>query len=89
MNIPLTHSLHILTLTVLMHLISSSRQKIRMGASALMSALNAIPWEDDEDDDGSSSDEDDNRDFKRMGGSIMPQKASRPKGKAESIQSSY
>ena len=59
-----------------------------MGASALFSALNALPWQGEE-SDASSSDEDvarppRNRDTKgdkgKMGASIKPDTVQRPKG---------
>lgn len=55
--------------------------QVRMGASALMSALNALPWEDEE-DNGSSSDssEDEESRPSRTGAT-----ATRPKGELESL----
>ena len=48
-----------------------------MGASALVSVLNAVPWEDEDDN---SSDEEDERQHRRIGGSLAHQKVERPKG---------
>lgn len=60
---------------------SRSRRKVRMGASALISALNALPWEGEEDEEESSSDEEDERHRRKLGATMNPQKAQRPKGK--------
>lgn len=51
---------------------------VRMGASALMSALNALPWEDEE-DNGSSSDSSDDEGESRPQQSKTGATASRPK----------
>lgn len=55
-----------------------------MGASALMSALNAIPWDDEE--NSSSDEEEESRHRRKMGGSVKETKAERPKGKCISQQ---
>ncbi len=60
---------------------ASSSQKVRMGASALFSALNALPWEGDEEDEESLSDEEDERPRRKMGATVVPQRAQRPKGR--------
>jgi hypothetical protein len=53
-----------------------------MGTSALVSALNAIPWEGDENSD-SSEDEDEYQEkhTAKMGQSVEPVPTTRPKGK--------
>lgn len=67
--------------------------QIRMGASALFSALNALPWENDDgdssDSDGIDDDEDDDESaqsaaHQRMGKSLSPQRAERPKSQSTS-----
>lgn len=52
--------------------------EVRMGASALMSALNALPWEGDE--DGNSSDEEDERPERQQTGQSAQAIPGRPKG---------
>ena len=51
LHVPSSHSL------LDMPIFSSIRKQIRMGASALVSALNAVPWEDDSGGDSDSSDD--------------------------------
>ncbi|KAK4684673.1 hypothetical protein P7C73_g5496, partial [Tremellales sp. Uapishka_1] len=58
-------------------ILSRLHQKIRMGTSALISALNALPWEGEEGD--SSGDEDDVVANPKMGGSMTEHETSRPK----------
>lgn len=53
-----------------------------MGASALMSALNALPWEDDEGDSSGSDEEESERPSGRMGQSVVAQPRQRPKGES-------
>ena len=54
-----------------------ARKQVRMGASALMSALNALPWDDDAEGSSSDSDDDSGR-----GARVPPPStsAARPKG---------
>jgi len=66
--------------------LTRARQKVRMGASALMSALNALPWDDEEE---SSSGGEDGRHRRKMRGSVMPEKVQGPKGKSMPTYSSY
>ena len=51
-----------------------------MGASALMSALNALPWEGEEDSSSSSDDEAEQGRDRGMGGSMRQTRDDRPKG---------
>ena len=51
-----------------------------MGASALFSALNALPWEGEED---SSSDDDDDRPRSKMGAPLMTGGPVRPESQLE------
>jgi hypothetical protein len=53
------------------------RQKIRIGASALVSALHALPWEGS-DEEGSSSEDEEAASTQRMGVSAMHDRRSRP-----------
>lgn len=56
-------------------------QQIRMGASALVSALNALPWEeDDESDDG--EDDDEFMEPARGSSSAMYERKQRPQSKS-------
>lgn len=53
--------------------------QVRMGTSALVSALNALPW--DEDEDANSSDSDNEPQSSRGRAQAAQQKPTRPKGK--------
>jgi hypothetical protein len=50
-----------------------------MGASALVSALNALPWEGEDEESSSSEGEEAPR--RRMGASMAPRRTLRPKSK--------
>jgi hypothetical protein len=56
--------------------LQSFRRKVRMGASALVSALNALPWEGEDEESSSSEDEEAPR--RRMGASMAPRRTFRP-----------
>jgi len=58
-TISFTSALHVQSSHSLldMPIFSSIRKQIRMGASALVSALNAVPWEDDSGEDSDNSDD--------------------------------
>jgi hypothetical protein len=59
-----------------MTVLSLFTEQIRMGASALVSALNAVPWEDDSGEDTDSSDDETSGQARITGKPGRPQGAS-------------